>query len=353
MTMSTLNRWRLLAVVVISLATVSFHYGFLFPSSAGHGGILHAIHGRLCYIPIILAAIWFGVRGGVATALGITLLTLPYPKVKGITNSHDLLMEYTELVFYIAIGLVAGILIEQQWRERRKKEALAEELAVQERLSSLGQMAAGLAHEIKNPLGSIQGAAEILADDAPPNSKKRDLFDVLTKESKRLNNVVVDFLRFARPRPPQTRPIQLNDTVRGVIAQARLARPEDRARSVQVIDRLDANLPKVPADGEQMHQVLLNVVFNAIAAAGTTTVEVESMLNDGEVAVVIRDDGEGIAPEHLSKVFDPFFTTRDSGTGLGLSISHQIVGEHGGRITVDSEKGRGTAVTVRLPVAEK
>jgi signal transduction histidine kinase len=97
----------------------------------------------------------------VATASGITLLTLPYPKVKGITDGHELLSEYTEMVFYVAIGLVAGILIEQQWDKCRKREALAEELAVKELLSSLGQMAAGLAREIKNPLGSIQGAAEM------------------------------------------------------------------------------------------------------------------------------------------------------------------------------------------------
>ena len=120
----------------------------------------------------VLAAIWFGVKGGVATAVGITLLTLPYPKVKGITDRHTLIGEYTEMVFYIAIGLVAGILIEQQWRERRRREKLDEELAVKKRLSSLGQMAAGLAHEIKNPLGSIHGAAEILSDDLSDDPKK-------------------------------------------------------------------------------------------------------------------------------------------------------------------------------------
>jgi len=262
------NKWRLLAVVVISLATVSFHYGFLFPTSQAHSGFFHAIHGRLCYIPIILGAIWFGIKGGVATAMGITLLTLPYPKVKGITNHHDLLSEYTEMVFYIAIGLVAGILIEQQWRERRKREALAEELAVKERLSSLGQMAAGLAHEIKNPLGSIQGAAEILSDDVPADTKKRELLGVLTKESRRLNTVVDDFLRFARPRPPQLAPTQLNDTLREVTAQARL---EEGFGYINIVEHLDDDLPEVQVDAEQMHQVLLNVVLNALTAAGTRT----------------------------------------------------------------------------------
>jgi signal transduction histidine kinase len=348
-TITAANKWRLLAVVVISLATVSFHYGFLFPASQGHGGFLHAIHGRLCYIPIILAAIWFGVKGGVATALGITLLTIPYPKVKGITDGHELLSEYTEMVFYVAIGLVAGILIEQQWRERKKGEALAEELSVKDRLSSLGQMAAGLAHEIKNPLGSIQGAAEILSDDVPADAKKRDLLNVLTKESKRLNSVVDDFLRFARPRPPQLAPTQLNDTLREVAAQARL---EEGVGDIDIVVHLDTDLPVVQVDADQMHQVFLNIVLNALKAADTGTVTIESRMDGGEVAVVIRDNGEGIASEFVSKVFDPFFTTRDAGTGLGLSISHQIVRDHGGRINVTSEKGRGTDVHVRLPVAD-
>jgi signal transduction histidine kinase len=347
-TLTSAQKWRLLAVVIIGLATVSFHYGFLFPSSQGHGGLLHAIHGRLCYIPIILAAIWFGVKGGVATALGITLLTLPYPQVKGITDGHELLSEYTEMVFYVAIGLVAGILIEQQWRERKKSEALAEELSVKDRLSSLGQMAAGLAHEIKNPLGSIQGAAEILSDDTPVDSKKRELLGVLTKETKRLNNVVDDFLRFARPRPPQLAPSQVNDTLRDVAAQARL---KESGGDIEIVERLSVDLPEVQADAEQMHQVFLNVILNALAAKGTRTVEVKSRADGGEIAVSVRDDGEGIAPEVVSKVFDPFFTTRDAGTGLGLSISHQIVRDHGGRITVESERGQGTEVTVRLPAA--
>jgi two-component system sensor histidine kinase HydH len=340
------NTWRLLAVVLITLATVSFHYGFLLTPSQQHGGFLHAIHGRLCYIPIILAAIWFGVRGGVATALGITLLTLPYPRIKGITDRNVLLGEYTEMVFYLAIGLVAGILIEQQWRERRKREAMVEELAVKERLSSLGQMAAGLAHEIKNPLGSIQGAAEILFDDPPADTRKRDLFEVLKKETKRLNGVVEHFLRFARPHRPVRARTQLNALLEQVISQVEL---EDRASDIEFVRNLSGAVPDADVDAEQIHQVFLNILQNAVSAPGTKRVEVTTSRQGGGVAATVRDDGEGIAPEHLARVFDPFFTTRDNGTGLGLSISHQIVRENGGRITIDSEQGRGTTVTVMLP----
>src|SRR5262245_14020941 len=140
MTARALKRWRIGIVAALTAATVSFHYGILIPSA--HGTVIHAIHGRLCYVPIILAAIWFGVRGGFLSALSITLLTLPYPWLRGITDHHTLVAEYTEMVFYFAIGVMTGVLIERQWRERDRSAVLERELARRERLSSLGQMAA-------------------------------------------------------------------------------------------------------------------------------------------------------------------------------------------------------------------
>jgi signal transduction histidine kinase len=342
-------RWRIAAVSAVTVATVAFHYGFLVPAAHQHG-ILHAIHGRLCYIPIILGAIWFGVRGGLATAFAITLLTLPYPRFRGITDSHTLIGEYTEMVFYVAIGLTAGVLIELQRRERRRGEALARELARQERLSSLGQMAAGLAHEIKNPLGSIQGASELLAGEEAADGRRRDLFDVLVKESKRLGRVVDHFLGFARPRPLHLGPVDIGALVGRVAAQTEI---ESSRREVRVEPRVAAGLPPIQADAEQLHQVLLNVLLNAVeasAAGGVVTVEARREPRGG-VALVVADDGAGIAPADLPRVFDPFFTTRDRGTGLGLSISHAIVQDHGGTISIESTPGRGTRATIFLPAS--
>jgi signal transduction histidine kinase len=317
------------------------------PSPAGHGGFLHAIHGRLCYIPIILGAIWFGVRGGLGVAAAIILLTLPYARVRGITDPMARAGEYTEMVFYVAIGLTAGILIEQQRRERRRRELLQAELAHKERLSSLGQMAAGLAHEIKNPLGSIQGAAEILGDDAAPNSRQADLLDVLSKESKRLGVVVDHFLSFARPRAPALSRVDVNGVVERAAAQVGL---EADRRGVGVRCRTSERLPVIGADAGQLHQVLLNVMLNAVAASKDGgEVVVRTAPADGGVEITVRDRGDGIAPEDLPRVFDPFFTTRDSGTGLGLSISHAIITDHGGTIDIDSMPGEGTNVTIRLP----
>ncbi len=341
------KRWRALIVAALTAATVSFHYGVLIPSA--HGTVIHAIHGRLCYVPIILAAIWFGVRGGLFSALAITALTLPYPKLRGITDHHTLVAEYTEMVFYVAIGLMTGVLIERQWRARERSAALERELARSERLSSLGQMAAGLAHEIKNPLGSIQGAAEILGDDAPVGSKQRDLYDVLRKESRRLNAVVDDFLGFAKPRPPQLAPLDVAKAIERASAQVEL---DASARRIEIARDVSPNLPRVAADAEQIHQVLLNLLLNAIAASrdgDRVTVAARSTGRTGDLSVAISDRGAGIPADILPRVFDPFFTTKEDGTGLGLSISHTIVRDHGGTIDIESTPGGGTTVTIALP----
>ncbi len=347
------KRWRILIVAALTAATVSFHYGVLIPSA--HGTVMHAIHGRLCYVPIILAAIWFGVRGGLFTALAITALTLPYPWLRGITDHHVLVGEYTEMVFYIGIGLMTGVLIERQWRARERTAALERELARSERLSSLGQMAAGLAHEIKNPLGSIQGAAEILGDDSPAGSRQRDLFDVLRKESRRLNAVVDDFLGFARPRPPHFAPVDVAGAIERAAAQVSL---DASARGVEIARDIAANLPRIDADAEQLHQVLLNLLLNATAASGERDrvhvgARAATLDGGGVVVISVRDRGPGIPTDVLPRVFDPFFTTKENGTGLGLSISHTIVHEHGGSIDVESTSGEGTTVTVTIPSERK
>jgi len=340
---------RLCTIGAVTLATVSFHYGFIAPPHGITEGVFHAVHGRLCYIPIILGAVWFGVRGGLATALTVIALTLPYGRYRHITDAALLANEYTEMFFYVAIGLTSGVLIELQRRERKRSERLSRELARKEHLSSLGQMAAGLAHEIKNPLGSIRGAAEVLSDDFPPGSRKHELLKVLAKETARLNRVVEDFLSFAKPRPLDLAPTDLNALLDDVISQMRI-----ETSGYEIVKRYDPSLPPVRLDAEKIRQVFINIVLNAVSAmekGGRLTIATSRSGYQAEV--VFQDTGRGIAPENLERIFDPFFSTRPTGTGLGLSISHTIVQNHGGRIEVESEEGAGTKVTVTLPLDEE
>jgi two-component system sensor histidine kinase HydH len=213
-------------------------------------------------------------------------------------------------------------------------------------------MAAGLAHEIRNPLGSIQGVAELLGDDAPEGSKKRELFDVLRKESKRLGTVVDDFLGFARPRPLSLAPADVTAVVERAVAQMQI---DASLRHIVIETRIAPDLPRVHADAERLHQVFLNLLINAIAASperARITVSAEHAQRDSTAAVMVsvRDHGPGIPSDVLPRVFDPFFTTREKGTGLGLSISHTIVRDHGGWIDIDSAPGHGCTVRVTLPL---
>jgi len=215
-------------------------------------------------------------------------------------------------------------------------------------------MAAGLAHEIRNPLGSIQGVAELLGDDAPAGSRKRELFDVLRKESKRLGTVVDDFLNFARPRPLTLAPVDISAVVERSVAQMQI---DAGARSIAIDTRLAPQLPRVQADAELLHQVFLNLLLNAIAASpdhGRIEVTTAGMSRNSQtaVAITVHDWGMGIPEDALPRVFDPFFTTRETGTGLGLSISHTIVTDHGGSIEIESTPDNGCAVTVTLPVTK-
>jgi signal transduction histidine kinase len=257
------------------------------------------------------------------------------------------------MVFYVAIGLMTGILIERQWRARERTAALERELARSERLSSLGQMAAGLAHEIKNPLGSIQGAAEILGDDAPPGSKQRDLLDVLRKESRRLGGVVDGFLGFARPRPLELAPLDVARALERVSKQIAL---DASARHIEIGRDVAPDLPAITADAEQLHQVFLNLLLNAIAASrdgGRISVAARSTMRNGRraVAIAVEDHGSGIPADVLPRVFDPFFTTKPpgEGSGLGLSVSYGIVTEHGGRLRGENRPEGGAVFTIELP----
>jgi signal transduction histidine kinase len=348
------SRYRVLTVAAVAAATVAFHYGLIFRPSHGDPSVFHAIHGRLCYIPIILGAVWFGVRGGLGVALAITVLTIPYA-VWGARGAHaSAISEYTEMIFYVAIGLTTGILIEIQRRERQRREALANELARERHLASLGQMAAGLAHEIKNPLGSIKGSAEILGDDFPPGSRKHEMLRVLVKETDRLNRVVEDFLTFARPRPIDRRPTRVNAIVEDTLSQIE---PGAASCGVSIARDFDSSVPVVSLDGEKLHQVFLNIALNAVSAmpdGGKLTVETRLRPLDAghQVVVTFKDEGVGIAPEDIDRIFDPFFTRSEEGTGLGLSISHTIVQNHGGRIDVAPNHPKGTVFSIVIPVTE-
>jgi len=236
----------------------------------------------------------------------------------------------------------------QQLRESRLEiERLHRtQMSRAEHLAALGELATGLAHEIRNPLAGIAGVFEIIGRDLPSTSPARAVVKDVRQEIARINHIVTDLLQTARPHPPRVRKSDLNTTVEHAVMLGRL-----QAKSMDIVFTKDPTLPEVEHDSDQFHQVVLNLLLNALQATegqGKVAVTVKSR---GEFAVVeVADEGRGIAPEHLPNIFRPFYTTKGDGTGLGLSLARRIVEDHHGTIDVTSVAGQGTTFSVMLPL---
>jgi signal transduction histidine kinase len=217
-----------------------------------------------------------------------------------------------------------------------------------EHLAALGELATGLAHEIRNPLAGIAGVFEIIGRDLPSTSPARAVVKDVRQEIARINHIVTDLLQTARPHPPRVRKSDLNTTVEHAVMLGRL---QAAAKSMEVVFTRDPTLPDVEHDSDQFHQVVLNLLLNALQATEGQGKVVVTVKSRGEFAVVeVADNGRGIAPEHLPNIFRPFYTTKGDGTGLGLSLAQRIVEDHHGKIDVTSVVGQGTTFAVLLPL---
>ncbi len=232
-----------------------------------------------------------------------------------------------------------------------EKHAMAEAVQRSERLAALGQLSAGLAHELRNPLASMSGSIQLLAESNGLDPDEKRLMEIVLREADRLDALVADFLRFARPRPLQPVAFDVAQMVRASVA---LLRNAPTPRAFEIVEVLPETLPFF-GDADQLGQVLWNLLTNAVAAleARDGTLTVAAQVLDGELlALSVSDTGCGIAKKNLSALFDPLFTTKRGGTGLGLAIAHGIVQAHGGRIEVSSREGQGATFTVLLPRRE-
>jgi signal transduction histidine kinase len=217
-----------------------------------------------------------------------------------------------------------------------------------EHLATLGELATGLAHEIRNPLAGIAGVIEIIGRDLPSTSPARSVVKDVRQEIARINQIVTDLLQTARPHPPKVRKSDLNTTVEHAVM---LGRQQALTKSIEIKLQKDPSLPEIEHDSDQIHQVLLNLLINALQAVDHDGKILVSVKAHGNLAVLeVADNGRGIPPEQLPHIFRPFFTTKGNGTGLGLSLARRIVEDHQGRIDVTSMVGKGTTFTIVLPL---
>jgi len=237
----------------------------------------------------------------------------------------------------------------QQLRDSREEiERLHRtQMSRAEHFATLGELATGLAHEIRNPLAGIAGVIEIVGRDLPASSPARAVVKDVRLEIGRISRTLTDLLETARPRHPEVRRSNLNTTVEHAVM---LARQQVLSRPIKIELQKDSDLPEVEHDSDQIHQVLLNLLLNAVQAMESTgTVRVEISAREDCACVVVSDDGRGIPAHNLPNIFRPFYTTKGDGTGLGLSLTRRIVEDHHGRIDVSSVMGKGSQFTVLLP----
>ena len=323
----------------------------------------HGIYQHLYYVPVILAAYWYGVPGGLAAATLTAILYVPHIT----TWTHEqsfLASQLTGLVVFYVTAVVVGLLSSTQQRLLRQYRDTAaslrqanddlhasfEQLQRSERLASLGEIAAGLAHEVKNPLSAIKGAIEIVQGRATPASPEAEFAAIAVRELARIESLLGDFLTYARPREPRRSPVSIGALIERVLSVlASVAQRADVKLEVAGVGRpLMINV-----DAEQVSQVLFNVILNAIQAGkpgGRVSVDVEPTHDTVRVNVV--DDGRGVPAHEASRIFEPFFTTKAGGTGLGLPIAQRIIAAHGGSIALTSlDGGPGATFRLTLPLA--
>jgi signal transduction histidine kinase len=236
--------------------------------------------------------------------------------------------------------------------------SLEEKIRRQERLAGVGRLAAGIAHEIRNPIASISGAAQILRDqlsgggiDDPKESER--LSQLIVRESERVDRLVAQLLRFAKPTVVQRAAVDLRDVLKESL-EALKTRPDFKEVDVQITVNLSGDL-QVTGNRDELCEVATNLMVNAMQALSEQKgnfdkrLLIEGRKSRGHIELVIQDNGPGIPKEFRSRIFDPFFTTKGMGTGLGLAQVDKIVREHEGQIDVESEEGKGTALKIRLP----
>jgi two-component system sensor histidine kinase HydH len=303
---------------------------------------------------------WWGLAAGVVTGIfdtaALSLLGVTFA-VNG-WDARPLIAAYFGASFAV-LGYLLGALTESQRREARARALVKAQtdamnvararLAQSEKLAALGQLAATVAHEVRNPLGVMRSAAQTLTETLPAGHDAAQASTFIITEIDRLANVVNSLLAFARPLQVDARPIRVGELFDRAVL---LVRDELEAKRLQVDRHTGAALPAVQADPDLLSQVLIGLLANAVEAVPPGgAIALDAYGADGAVQISVADSGPGIAPELRARVFEPFFTTRPRGTGLGLAIARQIIEAHGGRIEAGEATGGGARFIITLPAA--
>lgn len=350
-----------ITAIAVSLCVISI----LYYATTSRYFIAHEVLQRVYYLPIVVSALWYGLRGGLQAAALAAVLYVPhvFARENGFP-SYEFVNQLCEVILFFVFGSLAGGLSDQQRRQRHELQETAERLAKvnedlqlsfdslrrAERLSALGRLSAGLAHEIRNPLSVISNSLELAGRTTLEAGIRAEVMGYIKEEVLRLNAMVTHFLEFARPRPPE---LEIMDAQRLMEEVRRILSEFVASREVTTHWSPPAFQCSVSVDAGQIREVILNLVLNATEAMPNRgVVDVWATQQDGHLIVNVKDEGTGIPDEKLQHIFEPFYTTKPEGTGLGLPIVQQIMLQHGGRIEAKRNPDRGMTFSLYFPCLE-
>lgn len=344
-----------------------------------HAHVWHDFLFKFTYVPIVLAGLWFGTKGGLAAALATSVLHLGHVQFQlGGQLLGANLGRTLDIALYNLIAVVTGQLSTGQSRARRRAEEMAEEQAAlrrrlemsydalrrqteelfqaeeelrrSERLAALGELTASIAHELRTPVSGITGAAEIVGRENVPPETRAEFGEILRQEARRLDRFVRGILDFARTQQPDVAEVNVREAVERIFA---LLRKEAERAGATLANEVPGDI-HLCTDPFLIEQILVNLTLNAIQAMTSGgTARVGALVRGDELRVMVSDEGPGMSAEEQERAFEPFFTTKSAGTGLGLSIVRRLARRMGGEVSVRIIPGQGTQFAVALPLTPK
>ncbi|WP_321392666.1 ATP-binding protein [uncultured Desulfuromusa sp.] len=340
--------YRIITIALLIVIISWLHY-----STTIHAYHYHDIYRRLYYLPIVLAGLWFRLRGGIGVAVLVSLIYIPHILLQWGQQGNLPLEQYLELVLYNVIGSLTGYLAQKEWQQKTRYQETAQhledsydqlreqtdmlirseqQLEKATRLSALGELSASLAHEIRNPLASIRLSSDNLRDSATNNPNETEYLDILSTEVERLNQVVEHYLSLARNGQTQQQQIDLNQTLEEVL---QLISQQATSQNIELIFE-KKELPPLNGEQVQLKQAFLNLALNALKAMPDGGIlSISSIFDNDHLTIIFADTGHGVAADKLEEIFTPFYSTNSNGTGLGLAITRRIIESHGGRIKAE------------------
>ncbi len=364
----TENRYKLLIVLLIAIIS-TLHF-----DTDTMKWQYHLVYMQAYFIPIILGAFVFGKSGGLGTAVIVSFVYLPHIMFQHGGLVENNLMRFLQIALFNTVGYLIGLKAQGERTEKEKYQKTATELEsslkqlkvqsekvsemeeqvrAADRLSIVGELTASLAHEVRNPLGSIRGAVEIIRDAVPEDVKKLEFFDILIQDTERLNQVVETYLGFSKKQVPRFSTYSLNETIQNI---ALMIGAQARKSNIKLITNLSPRQISLTGNPNHVWQIIMNITLNSIQAMpdGGEIIIALSMDKTAEnkILLTIKDQGKGIPEAELDKIFKPFYTSKSDGTGLGLAIVKRLIDENKWEISVDTKEGVGTEFAIRMPINE-